>query len=358
MPSIKSLLTFTLLMPAILASPVSLQVRDGSEVAPAQEVSARQNTPGQGPGNGRPSPDQGPGNNQPGPANGTSNGQPGRPKGAGNGQPPANQGPNNGQQPPNQRPNNGQQTPNKGPGNGPNPQNQGPNNGQQPPNQRPNNGQQTPNQGPNNGQQTPNKGPGNGPNPQNQGPNNGQQPPNQSPGSNGQQNAAQGTGNGQTACSANTNALVSGINANIALQKQEQAQLAVVQRMVDAGNVDQQQFGTEKNKFVGIVNAGIDQRQKNQALAQGGNPASAGLAMVANAQATELKTVQGLTGNAATDDPAFAALAPMFAGGIAQNQKNAKALQTGQDSNGNSKRVIGGEKPFALSCRTAFELVL
>ncbi|KAH7330489.1 hypothetical protein BKA65DRAFT_405147 [Rhexocercosporidium sp. MPI-PUGE-AT-0058] len=129
----------------------------------------------------------------------------------------------------------------------------------------------------------------------------------------------------RAACDSNTNALVAGINKNIDLQKQEQAQLSVVQKMVDAGNVNPSDFDAAKSKFVDIVNSGIDQRKKNQALANG-NPTSDGLATVAKAQATELKTVQGLTGDAKTDDTAFSNLKMMFAGGIAQNQKNADAV--------------------------------
>ncbi|KAH6719439.1 hypothetical protein BKA61DRAFT_713853 [Leptodontidium sp. MPI-SDFR-AT-0119] len=130
--------------------------------------------------------------------------------------------------------------------------------------------------------------------------------------------------NRATSCDSNTDKLVAGINKNIDIQKQEQAQLKVVQKMVDAGNVDQSDFDAAQSKFVDIVNKGITQRKKNQDLANG-NAASDGLATVAKAQATELKTVQGLTGNAKTDDKAFAKLDTMFSGGIAQNQKNAKA---------------------------------
>lgn len=36
--------------------------------------------------------------------------------------------------------------------------------------------------------------------------------------------------------------------------------------------------------------------------------------------------MKGLTGDASTDDATFSSLSDMFAGGIAQNQKNAKAV--------------------------------
>merc|ERR1712093_130747 len=85
--------------------------------------------------------------------------------------------------------------------------------------------------------------------------------------------------NRATTCSANTDKLVSGINKNIDLQKQEQSQLKVVKKMVDAGNVDQSDFDDAKSKFVDIVNAGITQRKANQELADG-NKAADGLATV------------------------------------------------------------------------------
>ncbi|KAK0103156.1 hypothetical protein ONS95_014956 [Cadophora gregata] len=129
-------------------------------------------------------------------------------------------------------------------------------------------------------------------------------------------------------CSANTDKLVAGINKNIELQKQEQAQLKVVTGIVDSDTVDQADFASAKSKFVDIVNAGITQRKANQQLAAG-NKAADGLAIVANAQAAELKAVTGLTGVASTDDATFAALSGMFAGGIAQNQKNAKDAADG-----------------------------
>ncbi|PVH73790.1 hypothetical protein DL98DRAFT_396414, partial [Cadophora sp. DSE1049] len=118
--------------------------------------------------------------------------------------------------------------------------------------------------------------------------------------------------------------LVAGINKNIDLQKQEQSQLKVVKKMVDAGNVDQSDFDDAKSKFVDIVNAGITQRKANQELADG-NKAADGLATVAKAQSAELKAVKGLTGKASTDDATFSSLSDMFSGGIAQNQKNVKA---------------------------------
>ncbi|KAG4414981.1 hypothetical protein IFR04_011909 [Cadophora malorum] len=134
--------------------------------------------------------------------------------------------------------------------------------------------------------------------------------------------------NRASTCSANTDKLVSGINKNIDLQKQEQSQLKVVKKMVDAGNVDQSDFDAAKSKFVDIVNAGITQRKANQELADG-NKAADGLATVAKAQSAELKAVKGLTGDKDTDDATFSSLSDMFAGGIAQNQKNAKAAANG-----------------------------
>ncbi|KAH7383470.1 hypothetical protein BKA64DRAFT_712352 [Cadophora sp. MPI-SDFR-AT-0126] len=140
--------------------------------------------------------------------------------------------------------------------------------------------------------------------------------------------------NRATTCSSNTNKLVAGINKNIELQKQEQSQLKVVKKLVDAGDVDQSDFDDAKIKFVDIVNAGISQRKANQQLADGSKAAD-GLATVAKAQSAELKAVKGLTGKASTDDATFSSLSDMFAGGIAQNQKNAKAAANGC-TNGNT----------------------
>ncbi|KAH8670207.1 hypothetical protein BGZ60DRAFT_527691 [Tricladium varicosporioides] len=125
-------------------------------------------------------------------------------------------------------------------------------------------------------------------------------------------------------CSPEVEALVSGINKNIDVQKQEQSQATVITSILAANTVDANDFKSAKGKLVDIVNSGAKIRANNQKIAPAGNAAIAGLGKVQMAQATELKMVQALTGKPETDNPNLKTLQGMFAGGIKQNQQNAK----------------------------------
>lgn len=80
---------------------------------------------------------------------------------------------------------------------------------------------------------------------------------------------------------------------------------------------------------MGFVTKGIAIRQNNQKIAPAGNPAIAGLAIVAMAQMTELNLTMslGVGGvNVARDNTTVEALKGDFAGGIVQNMKNLAAV--------------------------------
>ncbi|KUJ08359.1 uncharacterized protein LY89DRAFT_677223 [Mollisia scopiformis] len=128
----------------------------------------------------------------------------------------------------------------------------------------------------------------------------------------------------RAACSSAVQNFVNGINDNITVQKQEQAQTKVIQQELAQATPDQDDFQSSKSKLITIVNQGISIRTNNQKIAPSGNAAIAGLATVAKAQQGELKLAQGLTGNPTTDNPNLSKLQTMFSGGIQQNQQNAK----------------------------------
>jgi hypothetical protein len=82
------------------------------------------------------------------------------------------------------------------------------------------------------------------------------------------------------ACSTAVKNLVSGINDNIAVQKNEQSQTTIIQKILSTNTTDDGNFQTAKSKLVTIVNQGITIRQNNQKIAPSGNAAIAGLATV------------------------------------------------------------------------------
>lgn len=71
--------------------------------------------------------------------------------------------------------------------------------------------------------------------------------------------------------------LASGIDANIKAQKQEQADVAAVKKIVSAENIDKAQFDQAKKTLVATVNSGIQIRENNQKITPNGNAAVAGL---------------------------------------------------------------------------------
>lgn len=118
--------------------------------------------------------------------------------------------------------------------------------------------------------------------------------------------------------------LAMGINTNIADQQMELQAVGNVQKALQAN--DANAFAQAKATLLQFVQNGIAIRQANQQIAPAGNPAIAGLDVVANAQLTELGLANNLTGNAATDNAILQELTKDFTGGIEQNKKNAAAV--------------------------------
>ncbi|TDZ23933.1 hypothetical protein C8034_v003985 [Colletotrichum sidae] len=127
--------------------------------------------------------------------------------------------------------------------------------------------------------------------------------------------------NDSPAC-AEAKILAGGIALNIVIQQQEQTGLAAVSQALQANPVNMQQFQVAKSNLLSFVSDGIQVRQANQLIAPSGNAAAGGLAVVANAQLTELQKVAGLTGNPQQDNPVVQSLQMDFSGGIQQNMKN------------------------------------
>jgi hypothetical protein len=86
-----------------------------------------------------------------------------------------------------------------------------------------------------------------------------------------------------TACPTNNNAaqaLADGIDANIAVQKEEASSLAKIKSIESKNPVDTNAFNQAKTHLVATVNKGIKVREKNQKIAPAGNKAIPGLATV------------------------------------------------------------------------------
>ena len=124
-------------------------------------------------------------------------------------------------------------------------------------------------------------------------------------------------------------ALASGIQENIADQNNELNTVIAMGSILSQNPVDGTLFGATQASLMGFVTKGIAIRQNNQKIAPAGNPAIAGLAIVANAQMTELNlTISlGVGGvNVARDNATVNKLKGDFAGGITQNMKNLAAV--------------------------------
>ncbi|KAK1990332.1 hypothetical protein LX36DRAFT_716839 [Colletotrichum falcatum] len=116
--------------------------------------------------------------------------------------------------------------------------------------------------------------------------------------------------------------LAGGIALNIQVQQQEVSSLNAVMQALQANPVNMQQFQTAKSNLLSFVSDGIQIRQANQLIAPTGNAAAAGLAVVANAQLSELEKVSGLTGNPQQDNSVVQSLMMDFNGGIKKNMEN------------------------------------
>ncbi|KAH7350048.1 hypothetical protein B0T11DRAFT_343205 [Plectosphaerella cucumerina] len=123
--------------------------------------------------------------------------------------------------------------------------------------------------------------------------------------------------------------LAQSIGVNILIQMQEQIRTTQVMMTLMTNPVNPQQFEAAKANLLSAVNDGIGLREANQLITPAGNPATEGIAVVANAQLTELRKSSSLTGNPATDMPVLQSLQQDFAGGIMQNQKNQQAALAG-----------------------------
>lgn len=120
--------------------------------------------------------------------------------------------------------------------------------------------------------------------------------------------------------------LAQGIALNIADQQQELATANQLMTILSANPVDTTAYGAARINLLRFVNNGIAIRQMNQLIAPQNSKATIGVAVVANAQLTELGLSTNLT-MAGTDDLAgnmniVKMLQMNFAGGIQQNMKN------------------------------------
>ncbi|QSZ36888.1 hypothetical protein DSL72_006771 [Monilinia vaccinii-corymbosi] len=143
-------------------------------------------------------------------------------------------------------------------------------------------------------------------------------------------NGTAGTAGTTPFCSPQVKALVDGINANIADQRNEQAAVTVMGYVLQESPIDTTIFDAAKASLLTYVQKGITIRQNNQQITPPGNAATEGLATVAAAQQEELNLSNSLSasdvkGSTATVEK----LKTDFAGGIAKNQENVAAAAKG-----------------------------
>lgn len=84
----------------------------------------------------------------------------------------------------------------------------------------------------------------------------------------------------RAACSPEIKSLVGGINKNIMIQQQEQAQTTMIQTQQAAKPPNDAQIQQSQAQLVMIVKMGATQRALNQKMAPAGNAAIAGLGKV------------------------------------------------------------------------------
>lgn len=120
--------------------------------------------------------------------------------------------------------------------------------------------------------------------------------------------------------------LSQGIALNIADQQQELATANQLMTILSANPVDTAAYGAARTNLLKFVNNGIAIRQMNQLITPPQNKATAGVAIVANAQLTELGLSTNLTMTGTDNLAGNMAIVKMlqmnFAGGIQQNMKN------------------------------------
>lgn len=120
--------------------------------------------------------------------------------------------------------------------------------------------------------------------------------------------------------------LAQGIALNIQDQQQELATANQLAMLLAAPQVDTQAYMAARTNLLRFVNNGIAIRQMNQLITPAENKATEGVAIVANAQLTELGLSTNLTMTGSDNLDANKQIVQMlqknFAGGIQQNMKN------------------------------------
>lgn len=140
-------------------------------------------------------------------------------------------------------------------------------------------------------------------------------------------NAAGGTMN---ALCAQGTILAQGIALNIADQQQELTTANSLATILAANPVDTAAYGAARTDLLKFINNGIAIREMNQLITPTENQATPGIAIVANAQLTELGLANNLTAqggdNVAGNMQIVQTLQMDFMGGIMQNMKNMAAV--------------------------------
>lgn len=126
--------------------------------------------------------------------------------------------------------------------------------------------------------------------------------------------------------------LAQGIALNIMDQQQELATANQLMTILSANPVDTAAYGAARTNLLKFVNNGIAIREMNQLITPPQNQATQGVAVVANAQLTELSLSTNLTMTGTDNVAGNMAIVKMlqmnFAGGIQQNMKNMADVST------------------------------
>ncbi|KAF2682395.1 hypothetical protein K458DRAFT_307327 [Lentithecium fluviatile CBS 122367] len=142
-------------------------------------------------------------------------------------------------------------------------------------------------------------------------------------------------GKGNGTCNAQLVAkLAGGIEQNLNIQAQELKGVQTLQKLTASNTTGASIKGTsnfqsQQQAVLTIQQAGIDIRAQNQKIAQEINsPAQQGLAIVAQAQVTEMTQVMGLQGGGEQDKKTLEMLAKEVQDGTKQNMMNLMAAET------------------------------
>lgn len=120
--------------------------------------------------------------------------------------------------------------------------------------------------------------------------------------------------------------LAQGIALNIADQEQELSTANAMATLLQAQPVDSAAWAVQRTNLLQFINNGIAIREMNQLITPAQSRATAGVAVVANAQLQELGLATNLTATGSDDVQGnlkiVQTLQMDFSGGIMQNQKN------------------------------------